>query len=89
MTAHFETYPQQRHRPLGPAGLDLVEGYGWRLVAGNGEKIAGGEGHRDRTDAERAARTVMANVLEVWQNDQLSPGQRSALQTITVQEAQS
>ena len=31
----------------------------WRLVAANGEVVAQGEGHRDRTDAERAFEAVL------------------------------
>lgn len=43
---HFDTYQ------------DLADEWRWRLVAANGEIVAHGEAHRDRTDAVRAARTV-------------------------------
>jgi uncharacterized protein YegP (UPF0339 family) len=37
----------------------------WRLVSGNGETIAAGEGHRDETDACRAAETVVLSILDL------------------------
>lgn len=37
---------------------DAAGEYRWRLVAGNGEVVASGEGHTRREDAERAVETV-------------------------------
>lgn len=45
------------------ADADDQDEYGWRLIAGNGEQVAQGEGHRTPRDAERAFRTVVSTVL--------------------------
>lgn len=37
---------------------DAAGGFRWTLVAGNGEIVAQGESHTQRSDAERAARTA-------------------------------
>ena len=37
----------------------------WRAVAANGEVVIPPEGHRDPTDAERAARGVLGEDVEV------------------------
>ena len=47
MTAHFERYPR------------ADEEYGWRLVAGNGKIVAGGEGYTRVGDVERGIRDVL------------------------------
>lgn len=42
--------------------------YGWRLIDGNGEQIAQGEGYTRREDAEDGARNVVLTMLELAQD---------------------
>ena len=53
MEPRFETYPR--------ADGD----FGWRLVDGNAEKVAAGEGYTRRSDAERAVRNVITTVVDI------------------------
>lgn len=43
----------------------------WRLVAGNGEIQASGEGHTSKRDAHRAVEDLKASVLALVANDLL------------------
>ena len=52
-TDHFELYPRSDGE------------WGWRLRSANGEIVAGGEGHRDRHDARRAALDLVAMVRDL------------------------
>jgi uncharacterized protein YegP (UPF0339 family) len=47
MSAHVDFYQDESNE--GEEGQ-----WRWRLKAGNGEIVAAGEGHRDKTDARRA-----------------------------------
>jgi uncharacterized protein YegP (UPF0339 family) len=37
---------------------EAADGFRWRLVAANGEKVASGEAYTRREDAERAVETI-------------------------------
>lgn len=54
MTARLETFETIR------GGV-----FAWRLVGGNGEKMAGGEGYPSRSNAERGARDLVRAVTEL------------------------
>jgi uncharacterized protein YegP (UPF0339 family) len=43
---------------------EAADGWRWRRVAGNNEKLSSGEQHRDRTDAERAARRANPDLYD-------------------------
>lgn len=40
------------------------DGYRWRLIGGNGERIASGESHSTKSNARRAARTMQRAAAE-------------------------
>lgn len=59
-----EIYPQDREEILAGETKPRRD-WGWRLIAGNGEQVAQGEGHGSPRDAERAFRTVAKVIMTI------------------------